>query len=83
MLPLIALAAAAADPCSGPPATCITIIEPPVEITVSASRTPVALADTGISISQLRRDTIEGLSLPLVKDYLTLVPGVAVAPTGP
>lgn len=77
MLPLIALAAAA------PAADAIAITETPVPITVTASRTPIALNATGISISQISLDRIEGLQLPLVKDYLTLVPGVAVAQTGP
>ena len=52
-------------------------------ITVTASRTPVAITETGISISQITLPQIEGLSLPLVKDYLTLIPGVSVAQTGP
>lgn len=77
MLPLIAFAAAA------PAADAIAISETPVPITVSASRTPIALNASGISISQISLDRIEGLQLPLVKDYLTLAPGVAVAQTGP
>jgi vitamin B12 transporter len=85
MLPLIALAAALtgqteateeaglADPSA-------TRLAP---ITVTASRTSIAVTETGISISQITLPQIEGLSLPLVKDYLTLIPGVAVAQTGP
>ena len=83
---LLALAAAAsAEPCAANPENCIIIadLRDPAFITVAASRTPVALDATGISISQIRLDRIEGLSLPLVKDYLALVPGVAVAQTGP
>ena len=52
-------------------------------ITVSASRTVLRLNQTGISIGQINQPQIEGLSLPLVKDYLTLIPGVTVAQTGP
>ena len=81
MLSLIALAAQAAAPTDD--RIIIADYRDPATITVAASRTPVALADTGISLSQIRLSTIEGLSLPLVKDYLTLVPGVAVAQTGP
>ncbi|MFZ4381198.1 MAG: TonB-dependent receptor, partial [Sandarakinorhabdus sp.] len=51
-------------------------------ITVSASRSFIRLDQTGISIS-LINEQIEALSLPLVKDYLALVPGVAVAQSGP
>ena len=83
---LLALAAATpSNPCAANPNDCIVIADltDPAFITVAASRTPVALDTTGISISQIRLDRIEGLSLPLVKDYLTLVPGVAVAQTGP
>ncbi len=83
MLSLIALAAATLqpeDPDAGLVDPVATRIEP---ISVIASRTPVALSATGISSSQIQLDRIEGLSLPLVKDYLTLVPGVAVAQTGP
>ncbi|WP_193743289.1 TonB-dependent receptor [Sandarakinorhabdus sp. AAP62] len=82
---LLAAAAPAANPCAEKPEDCIIIadLKDPSYITVAASRTPVALTGTGISISQIRQPQIEGLSLPLVKDYLTLVPGVAVAQTGP
>ncbi|MEI6485045.1 MAG: TonB-dependent receptor [Sphingomonadales bacterium] len=87
ILPFLLLAAAApsADPCAEAPSNCIIIADrrDPATITVAASRMPLALADTGISIGQIRLDRIEGLNLPLVKDYLTLIPGVAVAQTGP
>ena len=78
MLPLLLLAAA---PLAN--AQPITLRETPAPITVSASRTAIRLSETGISISQIGLTQIEGLQLPLVKDYLTLVPGVAVAQTGP
>lgn len=78
MFPLFLLAAA---PVAN--AQPITIRETPAPITVSASRTTLRLAETGISISQIDLAEIEALQLPLVKDYLTLVPGVAVAQTGP
>ena len=80
VLPLIALAAAAAPDLRAQP---ITALETPAPFTVSASRTPIRLDQTGISISQIALPQIEGLSLPLVKDYLTLVPGVSVSQTGP
>ena len=83
MLTLIALAAAtlpSEDPDAGLVDPVATRIAP---ITVTASRTPLTITESGISISQINLPQIEGLSLPLVKDYLTLVPGVAVAQTGP
>ncbi len=83
MLSLIALAAQTAAAPSGADEIIHTHFRDPATITVAASRTPVGLDETGISISQIRLGTIEGLSLPLVKDYLALVPGVAVAQTGP
>ena len=85
MLPLIVLASQAeiaATP--APPNNQIIILrETPAPITVTASRNMIRLAETGISISQITLPQIEALSLPLVKDYLTLIPGVAVAQTGP
>jgi vitamin B12 transporter len=80
MLPLLVLAAAAA-PASDD--IVLTHLRDPNFITVAASRMPVTLDETGVSISQITLPQIEGLSLPLVKDYLTLIPGVAVAQTGP
>lgn len=85
MLPLLALAgqAALAAPAPVPNNQPIQIVERMAPITVSASRTNLLLSQAGISISQIDQPQIEGLSLPLVKDYLTLIPGVAVAQTGP
>ncbi|WP_164156653.1 TonB-dependent receptor plug domain-containing protein [Sandarakinorhabdus rubra] len=83
MLSLIALAAQTAAAAAPTDDIIIADLRDPATITVAASRTPVALSETGISLSQIRLGTIEGLSLPLVKDYLALVPGVAVAQTGP
>ena len=85
MLPLIVLASQAAIAATpAPPNNQIIILrETPAPITVTASRNMIRLAETGISISQITLPQIEALSLPLVKDYLTLIPGVAVAQTGP
>lgn len=80
---LLAAAAPAADPCATQPNDCIIFTHTVPQMTVVASRVPVRLEETGLSISQIDLAQIEGLSLPLVKDYLTLVPGVAVAQTGP
>ncbi len=81
MLPLFALAGqlAAVDPAPQP----IRVTETAAPFTVTASRSTIRLAETGISISQITLPQIEALSLPLVKDYLALIPGVAVAQTGP
>ncbi len=85
MLAHLLLAAAATNPCAANPTDCIIIADArdPATITVAASRTPIRLDETGISISQINLPQIEGLSLPLVKDYLALIPGVAIAQTGP
>ena len=87
MLSLLALASQAVVASAVTPANPIsqptTITDTAVPITVSASRNPIRLDQTGISISQIDLPQIEGLSLPLVKDYLTLIPGVAVAQSGP
>lgn len=81
MFPILLLAGQAAAVQSTPvPLTIEGTFSP---ITVSASRSFVRLDQTGISISQITLPQIEGLSLPLVKDYLALVPGVAIAQTGP
>ncbi|WP_310474575.1 TonB-dependent receptor plug domain-containing protein, partial [Sandarakinorhabdus sp.] len=82
MLPLIALAGQATL-ASAPANQPIRVIETAAPFTVTASRSTIRLAETGISISQIGLPQIEGLSLPLVKDYLTLVPGVSVSQTGP
>ena len=68
-MPLIILAAAAAV------AT--------FPIVVTASRTPVSEALSGTAVSVVDADEIEALGLPLVSDYLRLVPSVAVASFGP
>lgn len=52
-------------------------------ITVTASREAVPLALSGTALTVIDRDTIEALSLPLVKDYLTLSPSVSVTQSGP
>ena len=82
MLPLIALAGQVTL-AAVPDNQTITLRERAVPITVTASRNTIRLSETGISISQITLPQIEALSLPLVKDYLTLIPGVAVAQTGP
>jgi vitamin B12 transporter len=81
MIPILALAGqlVAADAAAQP----IRVIETTAPFTVTASRSTIRLSETGISISQIDLPQIEALSLPLVKDYLTLIPGVAVAQTGP
>ncbi len=85
MLPLIVLASQAALSATpaAPNAQPILVRETPAQFTVTASRSTIRLSETGISISQITLPQIETLSLPLVKDYLTLIPGVAVAQTGP
>ena len=85
MLPLIVLASQAAIAATPAPPNNqpIFIRETAAPFTVTASRSTIRLAETGISISQIDLPQIEALSLPLVKDYLTLIPGVAVAQTGP
>lgn len=64
-----------------PPETPIDAAAAPV--TVTASREPVPLALAGTAITIIDRATLDGLALPLAKDYLTLSPSVAVAQTGP
>jgi vitamin B12 transporter len=51
-------------------------------ITVTASREPVSVALSGTAITVIDNRAIQTLRLPLVKDYLTLSPSVAVAQTG-
>ncbi|OYU14143.1 MAG: hypothetical protein CFE37_12440 [Alphaproteobacteria bacterium PA4] len=55
-------------------------IEP---VTITASREPVPVALSGTALTVIGPDNIRALSLPLVKDYLTLVPSVSVSQTGP
>ncbi len=85
MLPLIVLASQAAIAATPAPPNSqpIFIRETAAPFTVTASRSTIRLAETGISISQITLPQVESLQLPLVKDYLTLIPGVAVAQTGP
>ncbi len=52
-------------------------------ITVTASREPVAVDLSGSAVTIIDQATIDALALPLVKDYLTLSPSVAVAQSGP
>ncbi len=79
MLISMLLAAAAPLTTTDDPA----IAEPPAPVTVTASREPVPVALSGTALSIIGRDTIEALALPLVKDYLTLAPSVAVSQSGP
>jgi len=73
---LLAAAAPAADPCATEPNDCIIFTHVVPQMTVVASRVPVRLEETGLSISQIDLAQIEGLSLPLVKDYLTWCPAL-------
>ena len=52
-------------------------------ITVTASREPVPLDLSGTALTVIDRATLDALALPLVKDYLTLSPSVAVSQSGP
>ncbi len=52
-------------------------------ISVTASREPVSVALSGTALTIIGRPTIEALSLPLVKDYLSLVPSVSLTQSGP
>lgn len=74
-MPLITLAAAAA-------LTASAALPEPDPIVVTASRTPVSEALSGTSISVIDASEIEALKLPLVSDYLRLIPSVAVATSG-
>jgi vitamin B12 transporter len=56
-------------------------IPPAITVTASREAVPAALAGTALTI--IDRDTITALSLPLVKDYLTLSPSVSVSQSGP
>ncbi|PZN95281.1 MAG: hypothetical protein DCF31_06970 [Alphaproteobacteria bacterium] len=53
----------------------------PITVTASREAVPVALSGTALTI--IDRATIDALALPLVKDYLTLAPSVAVSQSGP
>src|SRR3954468_9158051 len=52
-------------------------------IVVTASRTPVAAADSAASVTTFDEETLDDLSLPAVPDLLRLAPGVSVATSGP
>ncbi|HEX8400096.1 MAG TPA: TonB-dependent receptor [Allosphingosinicella sp.] len=69
---MFALLLAAAAPASAAP-----------EIVVTASREPVSVADTAVSVSLFDREDIEALALPMTSDLLRLSPGLSVASTGP
>jgi vitamin B12 transporter len=71
MLSLLFLAAAAPPTSVGP------------EIVVTASREPVAIEDTSVSVTLFDREAIEALALPMTSDLLRLSPGLSVATTGP
>jgi vitamin B12 transporter len=77
---VLILAAAAAQQSSdvqpGPEAQTETIV-------ITASREPVAEADSPASATVFGREAIEALSLPLAADMLRLAPGVSVAASGP
>ncbi|WP_309085221.1 TonB-dependent receptor domain-containing protein [Chelativorans sp.] len=54
------------------------------EIVVTPNRAPTEFSQTGSSVTRIGRVEIEEQSLPLVTDYLDLVPGVAItSPGGP
>ncbi len=59
------------------------VLSDPDPIVVTASRTPVSEALSGTSLSVIDASEIGALKLPLVSDYLRLVPSVAVATSGP
>ncbi len=65
-LPVLAAAAIAVDPA----------------IIVSASRSPVSLADLGASVSIISGERIEQLQAPLLLDVLPLTPGVQISRNG-
>lgn len=71
-----------ADDNQSPP---IVMVEPlpPGTLSVTASREPVPRILSGTAESFIGATVIGGLNLPQAKDYLTLVPSVAVAQTGP
>lgn len=75
-MPLIILATAAA-------VAALPNLEPIADpIVITASRTPVSEALSGTAITVIDASEIEALRLPLVSDYLRLVPSVAVATSG-
>ena len=52
------------------------------EIVVTPNRTPQDKAKSGSKVEKVDREEMEAQSLPLLADYLTLVPGVAITSTG-
>ena len=52
-------------------------------IVVTASRAPVAAADSAASVTTYDEEALDDLSLPALPDLLRLSPGVSVATTGP
>ena len=52
------------------------------EIVVTPNRTPQDKAKSGSKVEKVDRAEMEAQSLPLVTDYLTLMPGVAITSTG-
>src|SRR3954465_16025480 len=52
-------------------------------IVVTASRAPIAAADSAPSVTTFDEEALDDLSLPAVPDLLRLSPGVSVATTGP
>lgn len=51
-------------------------------ITVTANRTETALSRTGSTVEQVTQAEIEEKSLPIVRDYLNLLPGVSFTANG-
>ncbi|WP_156256332.1 TonB-dependent receptor plug domain-containing protein [Sandarakinorhabdus oryzae] len=86
MLAILLAAQLAATPTPvKPQADEIVLVEPlpPGTISVTASREPVQRILSGTANSFIDNVLIDRLNLSQVKDYLTLVPSVAVAQTGP
>ncbi len=77
---LIALLAAAALPATTDD---IIVADLLVPLTVTASREPVPVALSGTALTVIPPETLRQIALPLVKDYLTLSPSVAVSQSGP
>ena len=82
------LLAAATIPAAIPPAitaasAAAITAAPATAITVTASREPLPAALAGTALTIIDRPTITALSLPLVKDYLTLSPSGSVSQSGP
>ena len=73
MFPILFIAAAATGPLPSADET----------IVVTGSREPVSIEASAVSVTVLDKETVEALALPLTSDLLRLVPGVAVASTGP